>query len=383
MALRDKFLQRGPNGTHQCFVFDVMGPSASSMVKNFRVANKNSSQVFRYPLCMAKSILRQTLLGLNYLHANGIAHGDLQPGNLLFPVKDLTSIDETQLMQQHVDWGSSAGKAIVSANGTSPSYPSKKGVSQPVKRIDGKVDRWAPRYLSHNQSLNAFVDTTCDFRLKIADMGASFLFEEPPIRPATPLGLRSPELMLTGKISKDQDVWSFGCLLFEFITGRKLFCIANLDLGSDSEFEDAEEEERVECPLDPITGDPMKPNDRDANDDHLLQLTDILGPVPKALRLLWSRSPIYFDEEGRKIKNYIGKLPDDMDPTDIKPFLPLKELFDQEKPPEMDIAEAGIVKELLTWILQYDPVKRPSVSDLTQHHWFQISSDDIRDNDRI
>lgn len=42
---------------------------------------------------MVKRILHHTLLGIEFLHANGVAHGDLQQGNLLFPVNDLNTMD--------------------------------------------------------------------------------------------------------------------------------------------------------------------------------------------------------------------------------------------------------------------------------------------------
>lgn len=37
MSLLDYFIQKGPNGEHGCLVFDVMGPSAASMVESLPV----------------------------------------------------------------------------------------------------------------------------------------------------------------------------------------------------------------------------------------------------------------------------------------------------------------------------------------------------------
>ena len=128
-----------------------MGPSTSSMAENFPLTNRNTSRKPRYPLWMARSIFRQTLLGLDYLHKDGIAHGDIQPRNLPFPVKDLKSVDETQLLQQHVGCSSSAGGPVNDSDGPNLEYPYKRAFPQPVKRIVGKVDHWAPRYLSYNQ----------------------------------------------------------------------------------------------------------------------------------------------------------------------------------------------------------------------------------------
>ena len=84
MPLLDYFIEKGPNGEHGCLVFDVMGPNAASMVEYLpeNLAN-NTGRSRRYPLWMAKSILRQVLLGIDFLHESGIVHGDLQAGNIL------------------------------------------------------------------------------------------------------------------------------------------------------------------------------------------------------------------------------------------------------------------------------------------------------------
>lgn len=93
-------------------------------------------------------MLRQALLGLDYLHQNDIVHGDFQPGNLLFSVSDLNTADEARLLQ-----------------GTGP-----EAVSEPVRRRDGKLDLWAPRYLALNQPLTEFVNIGPDLIIKISDL---------------------------------------------------------------------------------------------------------------------------------------------------------------------------------------------------------------------
>lgn len=82
---------------------------------------------------MAKAILKQSLQALTFLHKHGIAHGDLQQGNLLFALDDISSKPEDMLRQgEDVQTGS---------------------ISPPLQRLDGKQDKWAPRYLCIAQPL--------------------------------------------------------------------------------------------------------------------------------------------------------------------------------------------------------------------------------------
>lgn len=108
-----------------------------------------------------------------------------------------------------------------------------------------------------------------------------------------------------------------------------------------------------------------------ANDDHLLQLSDILGPIPSFLLSQWPRANLYFNAEGEKIKNYIGNLPDGLDPKTFQPeSISLEELFDREKPDDVKPKEATEIKALLRWILQYDERQRPSTAELLRNTWF-------------
>ncbi|KAK1772822.1 serine protein kinase [Phialemonium atrogriseum] len=222
--LLDEFEHRGPNGIHKCLVFEPMGPSVNSMVEELPRFNPRRWGVnVRYPPQMAKSILKQSLQSLAFLHENGIAHGDFQPGNMLFTLDDIDSKPEDVLRQEEDEQAMS--------------------ISPPVQRLDDKQDRWAPRYLCVAQPLAPFTYYAEGFKIKLSDMGGAYFFTDPPTKPVTPLGLRAPELILTGAVDKTLDVWSFGCLLFKhwktsslyFTPERKLF---NFGLGGVAEGEE-------------------------------------------------------------------------------------------------------------------------------------------------
>ena len=151
--LLDEFRHQGPNGTHTCLVFEPMGPSVNTMVGELPQFNPRMwGMKVRYPPWMAKSILKQSLQALDFLHQNNVAHGDFQPGNILFALHDdIDSKPEDMLRQEE----------SVEARFISP----------PVQRLDGKADPWAPLYLCIAQPLTPFTPYTGDFKIKLSDMG--------------------------------------------------------------------------------------------------------------------------------------------------------------------------------------------------------------------
>lgn len=68
MQMLDHFEGKGPNGSHDCLVLELLGSSVSDLVE------KRFLDV-RLPGKLAKSIARQALLGVNLLHQQRIAHG--------------------------------------------------------------------------------------------------------------------------------------------------------------------------------------------------------------------------------------------------------------------------------------------------------------------
>ncbi|KAL5046480.1 hypothetical protein BDW71DRAFT_207274 [Aspergillus fruticulosus] len=311
-----EFEHCGPNGIHKCLVFEPMGPSVNTMVEELpQFKPRRRGMKVRYPIWMAKSILKQSLQALAFLHENGIAHGDFQPGNILFTLNNIDSIPEDVLRQEE--------------------DMQARLVSPPVQRLDGKEDEWAPRYLCVAQPLVPFTCYAEGFKVKLSDMGGAYFFTDPPTKPVTPVGLRPPELILTGAVDNTVDVWSFGCLVFELITGQPLFCVPW------SEFED---------------------------DDHLLSLTARLGALPDKFFKCWKTSSLYFTPERKLFNCQLGGVAPGKEPLMVEQTS-MEELFDQAGP-DLNEEEANKVKALIRWILQYDPSKRPSPAEILCDPWF-------------
>ena len=68
MQMLDYFQLNGPNGTHDCIVIELLGPSVSDLL-DARFGGE------RLPGKLAKKIAEQALLGLDYLHEQQIGHG--------------------------------------------------------------------------------------------------------------------------------------------------------------------------------------------------------------------------------------------------------------------------------------------------------------------
>ena len=407
-TLLDSFEHHGPNGIHRCLVFDVMGPSTATMFEHLPPRLKvprsepeelNHQDRGRYPVWMAKSILRQTLLGIDFLHKNGVAHGDLQPGNILYPVKDLSHLREDQVAQ--VDLPELAFQTFVNPDGVVQFVYCQP---DPMDELTTEhTDPSLPRYIAYKQPIFDFVDLDSPLLIRIADLGSAFSTSHPPESHVTPLALRSPELILGDPISEAQDIWSFGCLVFEFLTGRKLF-----HLIPAPPFDAADENGNLRIPTEngnhelvdmdgnwaaanengnkaTNTNDTKRnyaeykalereyntEEDASIDDDHLLQLAHLLGPLPTDFRIQYPRSDLYFDEQGRLTHHHVHHTGDsDSDTEDVGSWPSLEGYFDQEKGADLAEDEAEVVKQLLRSILQVDATKRPSASELLAHPWF-------------
>lgn len=147
--LLDKFSHEGPNGIHQCLVFNAMSATAASLVEELPENQPKMSGVpQRYPKWIAKKMLLQLLRALSLLHRNGIVHGDVQPGNLLFSMEDLDGVEQQELEQNVIE------------------------TAIPLTRGDSKTDRWAPSSLYLQEPLQSRTNLGPELCVKLSDFGA-------------------------------------------------------------------------------------------------------------------------------------------------------------------------------------------------------------------
>ena len=219
-------------------------------------------------------------------------------------------------------------------------------------------------------------------------------------------------MIFDGHVSKGQDCWAFGCLIYNVLTNAYPF------------------------ELDFIYG-------KDPRDDaHLMQMSSVLGTLPAKLKNSWSRYGTYFDEDGNLKKfevdddafsyseldnlpaedghsttsdtdnkaleervketppttppSHLGKPPnyldpelypsivkvferkvrkDQEDPQSIAEYTathpPLRERWLDEKHPDMELEESKLVLDLLQRLFTYDPSQRLTTKEILQHAWIR------------
>ncbi|KAJ7131615.1 kinase-like protein [Mycena filopes] len=158
LHLLDEFRLDGPNGSHRCFVTELLGENLDQYAKRFP-GN-------RPPITVVKSVVRQVILATLYLHEKcNIIHTDIKTTNIMFtlPVEGVVP--------------ATAELPLPSTNST-------------VKLIDVGVSCWADRVEEHWTDLIHCPE------------------------------LRAPEVLVGARWGMPSDIWTLGLLVYELTMGQ-------------------------------------------------------------------------------------------------------------------------------------------------------------------
>ena len=137
---------------------------------------------------------------------------------------------------------------------------------------------------------------------------------------------RPPENMMNSFYNIKADIWTLGCIFYEFLTGEYLFSI----------------EENI------------NPDHRDRY--YLNEMFRILGRIPKNITLDCEFSCDLFDKHGR-----VKKLP-------IYEYISIKEILHEDF--DYSFEDAVKYQDLIRLFLNYDISKRKTAIELLEHPWF-------------
>ncbi|KAJ7630048.1 kinase-like domain-containing protein [Mycena polygramma] len=166
---------------------------------------------------ITKALVHQLMQGIAFIHARGIAHGDLHPRNIGVALPELEAFTEIQI------WKTVCRPDLL------PLLP-----YDPTRDPDS-----FPPYLCEAIDLGDFVlKQTPNLaargppRVRILDLGHAYFVETSPPPPCVnPLTFRPPEVIFPrlldrkndGHWDRRSDIWSLACMLYDIVSAKFLF----------------------------------------------------------------------------------------------------------------------------------------------------------------
>ena len=206
---------------------------------------------------------------------------------------------------------------MIEKNNILTSEVSDQEKSKMMKKLSEKMSRHGPE-----------IDPSIE--VKICDIGNACWFNHHFSTIIQTRQYRAPEVILGINYNETSDIWSLACMLFELATGDFLF-------------------------------EPRKGETFSKNDDHLAQIIEAVGKMPKNFALSGLNSYKYFDKNGKLLR--IKKLI----------YYPIKDIL--VKKYNFKEKEAKAFSDFLMPMLEYYPDKRASARELLKHPWLNMPAD--------
>ncbi|KII89566.1 hypothetical protein PLICRDRAFT_160911 [Plicaturopsis crispa FD-325 SS-3] len=441
ISFLDHFRHKGPNGTHVCMVFEVLGENLLGLIK--RHQNKG------VPMHLVKQIAKQVLLGLDYMHrCCGVIHTDLKPENVLICIDDVETIIQSELANttsasspptKLVGVPPSKGRGgnqtprsesiFITGSQPLPSPSSSFGASPMLdkwafgmSKIDGEssstskpgsvpkdaLEQAADRISNVSLDANGFDKKTSPHpahppgpslltqqmpaHASASSMSSVSSMGPPPVPSETPseatsLSTNAPLSSSVMSVDSARSRQSETASTASMMEGTERITVKIADLGNatwtEHHFTDDIQTRQYRCPevilgakwgpsadvwsvaavmFELITGgdylfDPASGSKYSKDDDHIAQIIELMGEVPKSIAFSGKYSSEFFNRKGELRR--INKLR----------FWPLEAvLHDKYLFPKED---ADAIASFLTPMLRLHPDKRAKASELIHHKWLE------------
>lgn len=258
--LIDDFKHQGPNGTHLCFIFELMGETLRSFGTWFPLDG-------RIPYEIIHRFTIQLVLALWYAHDHGVIHTGMS-GTLACTINLMVSVKAYQISQIDIkpnnifvkfhDWS-----FIESGYLKEIPLPQQDREETEYSPVPSQPLRWF--YFDYNAKYSA------DFDVTLGDWGVSSWTTKHLTEVIQPVALRAPEVIIGAPWDASTDWWNFGAVLLEVFRTIRMF---DGRVPPDGHYETRE---------------------------HLIEIIDFFGPFPKKLLEKGNQDLVrdLFDDEGR------------------------------------------------------------------------------------
>ncbi|ETR96750.1 kinase-like protein [Trichoderma reesei RUT C-30] len=184
--LLDDFEHQGPNGTHVCLIFELMGETLCSFGTLFRENMIPGSVMRKFTI--------QLLVALDFAHDHNIIHTDIKPDNIFVKFRDYSRIESGYLQQR-------------------------------IPYQDRQETKYRP--IPHSPLGHFYFDEAntrlIDFDVTLGDWGVSSWIDRHLCEVIQPVALRSPEVLIGAPWDASTDWWNLGAVVLEVYRAVRMF----------------------------------------------------------------------------------------------------------------------------------------------------------------
>uniref|UniRef100_A0A3B4AJV4 non-specific serine/threonine protein kinase n=1 Tax=Periophthalmus magnuspinnatus TaxID=409849 RepID=A0A3B4AJV4_9GOBI len=358
VQLLDDFKISGVNGTHVCMVFEVLG---HHLLKWIIKSNYQG-----LPLPCVKSIIRQVLQGLDYLHSKcQIIHTDIKPENILM------NVDEPyvrKLAAEATEWQRSgapppSGSAVKMSKNKKKKLKKKQKKKaellekcimdlEEMEKATGPQEEEDEEY-EDPQSPKVvyfkclFYLVLIDFCLTLGSVLGKLSAGSLLVNPLEPLNADKIRVKIADLGNACWVVKCFTVVLLCRQTNSSDYAVYL------SVFSQAFELATGDYLFEPRSGE-----DYSRDEDHIALIIELLGAVPRKLILTGKYSKDFFTKKG-DLKHI----------TKLKPWGLLEVLVDKYEWPR---EEAESFTDFLLPMLELIPEKRATAAECLRHPWLAL-----------